>query len=248
MMARSPRSVLRQLRDRPQRSPSSLVSPDAGFTLVECIMAIVVVGLTGAVVAPFMVISVATRVQNQRAEQAIELAQGEIDRVRVEFEQNAGDNNFLVPARYQNAVIAEGDITCATGEYCPAQFRGPTSLDSDDTVLEQVDVNDDGTVDFFIQGFLVQRQDTASTNIDRTYELGVRVYDIRAAENFPVGGLPTDEALVGVTSSEGERTQKPLSTVYSSVSISEGSDSLCNWIEYTNDDATTAPSKPATCN
>jgi type II secretory pathway pseudopilin PulG len=216
-------------------------------------MAIVVVGLTGAIVAPFMVISVATRVQNQRAEQALELAQSEIDRVRVEFEQSGANENF-VPVRYQNAVIAEASITCVGDEYCPAQVAGPTSIDADNTVIDhdgdgekRVDINGDGTDDFFVQGFLVQRLDTDSDSIPNNYELGVRVYDIRAAGDFPVGGLATDEALVGVTSSEGERTAKPLSVVYTSVGISEDADSLCNWIDYTNA-SNTAPSKPATCN
>lgn len=262
MMTQLSISMMRKLGRRWSHKKELQPCSAAGFTLVECIMAIVVVGLTGAVVAPFMVISVATRVQNQRAEQAIELAQSEIDRVRIEFEQNGAEEDF-VPTRYQNAVIAEGDITCATDEYCPAKFRGPTDIDTDDTVIDpdgdgekEVDVNGDDTFDFFIQGFLVQRQDNAGNDIPNAYELGVRVYDIRASENFPAGGLATDEALVGVTSSEGERVAKPLSAVYASVGIAEGSGSLCNWIEYTNDvnwinltnDTAGAPSKPAACN
>ncbi|MEM9817765.1 MAG: prepilin-type N-terminal cleavage/methylation domain-containing protein, partial [Cyanobacteria bacterium P01_D01_bin.6] len=73
--------------------PTSL-SDESGLTLIECVMAIVVVGLMGAAIAPMMVASVATRVQSQKAEQALELAQGEIDRVRIQFEQNNLDSSL----------------------------------------------------------------------------------------------------------------------------------------------------------
>ena len=68
---------------------------EQGLTLVEALAAIVIFGLSiTAVTAPLM-LSMATRVRAHRAQQAMQLAQGEIDRVRLLLER--GDiNNDLV--------------------------------------------------------------------------------------------------------------------------------------------------------
>ncbi|NEQ42830.1 MAG: type II secretion system protein [Leptolyngbya sp. SIOISBB] len=201
-------------------------SHDAGLTLVECVMAIVVVGLMGTAIAPMMVASVATRVQSQKAEQALELAQGEIDRVRIQFEQNN---------------LVELPITLTvTGNRAP-NVSGPSSLADTSTTLREVDVNNDTEPDFVIQSYLVEK-----TGIDDTYEMGVRVYDYNAVANNAGGALAVDEARLGFTDSQGERSEKPISVLYTNLGLTEEAESLCNWIDYT-DSAGTA-TKPATCN
>ncbi|NET10377.1 MAG: type II secretion system protein, partial [Symploca sp. SIO2B6] len=57
-------------------------SSEEGLTLLECVVAIAVIALTGAMIGPPLVMAAATRVQNRRAEQAQQLAQGEVDRIR----------------------------------------------------------------------------------------------------------------------------------------------------------------------
>lgn len=201
-------------------------SQNAGLTLVECIMAIVVVGLVGAAIAPMMVASVATRVQSQKAEQALELAQGEIDRVRIQFEQNN-----LVDLPVINTI----------GSDRAPDVPGPLSLTDTSTTLREVDVNNDTEPDFVIQSYLVEK-----TGIDDTYEMGVRVYDYNAVANNAAGALAVDEARLGFTDNQGERSEKPISVLYTNLGLTEEAESLCNWIDYT-DSAGTAV-KPATCN
>lgn len=55
---------------------------DRGLTLIEVLLAIVMVGVILAAIAPVLALSVATRVQSRKVEQATALAQQEIDRVR----------------------------------------------------------------------------------------------------------------------------------------------------------------------
>ncbi len=58
-----------------------------GFTIIESLMAIIVVTILLVGITPPIFLVVGTRVQNQRAEQAMQLAQLEIDRVRVLMER-----------------------------------------------------------------------------------------------------------------------------------------------------------------
>jgi len=55
---------------------------ESGLTLMECVVAIAVVALAGALITPPLFLAAATRVQNRRSEQALQIAQGEIDRIR----------------------------------------------------------------------------------------------------------------------------------------------------------------------
>ncbi|MEM9504465.1 MAG: type II secretion system protein, partial [Cyanobacteria bacterium P01_E01_bin.43] len=98
------------------RNSGQTLSGEEGLTLIECIMAIVVIGLTGAAVAPMMLVSVATRVQSQKTEQALELAQSEIDSVRVLFEQGEVTPALLPPV-----------LTGVAGDRAP-NVAGPISL------------------------------------------------------------------------------------------------------------------------
>ena len=68
---------------------------NSGLTLIECLVAIAVIGLTAAVMAPVMVFSMATRVQSQRAEQALQIAQGEIDQIRLMAERGGDFSSAL---------------------------------------------------------------------------------------------------------------------------------------------------------
>ncbi|MGD1862431.1 MAG: hypothetical protein ACFB0E_20985 [Leptolyngbyaceae cyanobacterium] len=216
----------RQIYQLVRKVNPEFVSNNSGLTLVECVMAIVVVGLTGAAIAPMMVVSVATRVQSQRAEQALELAQSEIDRVRIQFEQNNLNN---LP---QTVTIASNRAP---------DVNGPSSTTDTASTLRLVDINNDGTNDFVVQSYLVEKTGAADT-----YEMGVRVYDFDAVANNTSGTMATDEARLGMTDNTGERAEKPISALYTNVALTDNTEPLCNWINYT-DASGTAP-KPATCN
>lgn len=68
-----------------------------GFTLVESLMGILVISVVAITITPPIVLSTATRVQNRRAEQAMQLAQAEVDRIRVFVEQGVADTAKLPP-------------------------------------------------------------------------------------------------------------------------------------------------------
>lgn len=234
---------------------------EAGLTLVECIMAIVVVGVVGAVIAPMMAISVATRVQSQRAEQSLALAQSEIDRVRIMFEQGDLPNDANTEVG-QITLEEQSDDDFST-DYWPvvgtvdgdraASVLGPTGLNDTATTLRAVVIINDPDVpddeeepDFIVQSYLVEKDD-----VEETYEMGVRVYDYDAVANAN-GALPTNEALLGITEggratdNQGDRSVRPKAVLYTNLGATEDIDALCNWIDYT-DDAGDAP-RPASCN
>lgn len=66
---------------RKQKLPSS-PSSQSGFTLIECLIAIIIVGVLLVAVAPAVILSVATRVQARRVEGATEAARAYVDGVR----------------------------------------------------------------------------------------------------------------------------------------------------------------------
>ena len=57
-------------------------SSNSGFTIIESLVAIIVVGILMTAIAPTIVLSVATRVQARRVEVATDAAQSYIDGVR----------------------------------------------------------------------------------------------------------------------------------------------------------------------
>ena len=57
------------------------------------------VALVASTIAPALVLSVATRVQSQKSEQALQLAQSEIDQVRLQVEPGRCQRRHTTPGR-----------------------------------------------------------------------------------------------------------------------------------------------------
>lgn len=84
-----------------QQQPSSQ-APQSGFTLIECLLAIIIVSVLMVAIAPAITLSVATRVQARRVELATQAARTYVDGLR------AG----TIPAPpQQNAVFLKQDKT-----------------------------------------------------------------------------------------------------------------------------------------
>ncbi len=199
---------------------------EAGLTLVECIVAIVVVGLVGAAIAPAMVVSVATRVQSQRAEQALQLAQAQVDRTRAFAERGA--------LAYLN------DIPTATAS-SPVAVAGPTSLVGlaanayyTDSPTKAFETTLNGTR-FGVQAFkaYVQTQSINGTNQLVGFKFGVRVYDARAFQGAS-GPLSKEKASLGLTAGEGDRLSQPLAVLYSDILLAEQGQTLCTYTSAAN--------------
>lgn len=221
--------LMRQLR----RQPS-----ERGLTLMEALVAILMVSAVMVAITPPIFLAVATRVQNRRAEQAVQLAHGEIDQVRVLVEGGINDEN-------------QDQLPADAGNTDPKKVSPPTSLyrdlqstnyeesdyDKDPKQLgvseaRQVDVNGDGTVDFLVQTFIANKQeiDRGGVKIPLVFNMGVRVYS--AAAESKLGNLQVDAdgsvkaASLQLTTGEGQQTEKPLAVLYTTLGQGDSSGAL----------------------
>jgi prepilin-type N-terminal cleavage/methylation domain-containing protein len=89
----------------------------SGFTLIESLVAIIVVSVTVVAISPPIFWATATRVQNRRAQQALLVAQGAIEEVRAKVERGSYELDEL-PS------IAPPKVATGIRPYPPA---GPTA-------------------------------------------------------------------------------------------------------------------------
>lgn len=234
-----------------RRSPLGTVraANDDGLTLLECLAAIVVVGMVGASIAPVLVLSVATRIQSQKAEQAIALAQGEVDRIRVLVEQGS-DDDFTAAVDSLPLDTTATSIQTVAAPTAPATPITQANIANFDQITETVavDIDDDGEFDFAVQRFRKMVADPADNTIpvEEGLIVGVRVYDYQAVTDG--SNLGIEEGSVGLTSGSGDRLNAPLATLYSTVFRSSQGTALCNYIDFTTSSGSTGIAKPQGCN
>lgn len=203
---------------------------NSGLTLIECLVAISVIGLTAAVMAPVMVFSVATRLQSQRAEQAIQLAQGEVDQIRLMAERGGNFSGAL--ASYPITTAAS---VAATG----APTSAPTSnLGSTTNVAKQVNLGNSNNK-FAVQVFRSAGSTPTGSPVPIAFDIGVRVYDFNAIQNHS-GSLRTDPAALSFTAGEGQRSTRPLAVIYTGIFQGDREGALCAYRQYLNSTASTA--------
>jgi type II secretory pathway pseudopilin PulG len=228
----------------PAKRSSEQRPSEQGLSILECLIAVAVLGLTAGLVLPPLVIASATRVQTRRAEQALQLAQGEVDRIRILVERNEH-----TPARLP--AIANG----GTLETVPApgtaftQLKSPSNCNTRTEIQVPanrallIDVDGDCQADFMMQTFRTQGSTTQSEQIGQNrpseFRLGVRVYSITAgrvdatrAYVQPGGnltGLQTQAANLSLTSSEGNQLRRPLAVLYTRVSWGDRDSTLCDY-------------------
>jgi prepilin-type N-terminal cleavage/methylation domain-containing protein len=184
-----------------QQPPNLSQSRDGGYTIIESLVAMVVVSVLMIAIAPVMAFSVATRVQARRTELATQAARAYIDALRtgtIRFDDTTSPKGF--PTRVKEANVADA----------PA----PT----DSSILYCVDMdggncNPSSPKDFYVQGaWRSQLEPPAPNTSDPTtigYELMVRVYraDSFASDAPPLKTNPkgqTKQSIVG--SGLGDRT------------------------------------------
>lgn len=235
---------------------------EQGITLLECLIAIAVMGLTFGLVLPPLLIASASRVQTRRAEQANQLSQRELDRIDalVRRSQHIPGNlpevvtvtdpagtppplleNVAAPTKtlnvlQTNAASCSG-ITLYSGQAVPA-----------DTAL-LVDINADCQADFMVQTFrnrgTIGLAEQVGQNRPSEFYVGVRVYSILAGRNAtqplvtPGGtltGLETKKANLSLTAGQGNQLKRPLAVVYNRFTWSERDGSACAYLEQTQRD------------
>ena len=194
---------------------------EEGLTLIECLLAILVVTVVLSFISPLMILSIATRLQNRRVEQAINIAQSEIDRIQVLMSQgvSVADEVNLPPASNNNVdQVAAPTTTINTIITRPNQ--SPYAINTNQ--VRRLDADGDGDVDFLIQTF----RDTGARYSQgiaggqlAVFRMGVRIYASVAEDNL--GSLETDLSGMTFTTDIGDQRTKPLALVYSEVSRSD---------------------------
>jgi prepilin-type N-terminal cleavage/methylation domain-containing protein len=237
--------------------PTTRADQQAGLTLIECLVAIVILAIVGAIIAPAMVISVATRVQSQKAAQALDIAQSEIDRVRLLVERGDDYVSQLPPQ------LPDSEIDALNNELELAQVDGPNQAGLFDFAAWQdgsvnwdtftqsfaVDIDDDGSPDFAVQSFRTPGQTVDGTDATDpvAFIVGVRVYEHRAVDNASGNLSANPQASLTMTSGEGNRLELPLATLYSSIALSEDAQAFCSYIDYLSTTSGNATDKPLGC-
>jgi prepilin-type N-terminal cleavage/methylation domain-containing protein len=199
----------------------SSTSGESGFTIIESLIAIVVVAILMVAIAPAIVFSTATRVQSKRIEIATQAAKTYIDGVKigtitapVQAGTGVSLNAFSAPT--------VGSLTCNANAYCTVPA---TPADN----LYCIDEDGGGCTLTSNQDFVVQafRYNANSTNVSTGYLLGVRVYRADGFRND--GSLQIAPAKQGtVTSGLGDR-KIPLLEMTTEISSQTGSfNDLCN--------------------
>lgn len=164
-------------------------SRQGGFTIIESLVAIVVVSVLLAAIAPVIILSVATRVQARRVEFATQAAKSYIDGVRTKQIEPPAPPATDTALKDSNVTTNPGSLNCAANSYC-TNTTGTTSTGTPPSPTNFYCVDFDGvgnpnipndppkchsssTTDMVVQVF---RNKTSATG----YALGVRVYRANA--------------------------------------------------------------------
>lgn len=222
---------------------------ESGLTLIECLVAIVVLAITASAITPPLVIAVASRIQSQRIEQAIEVAQQEIDRVRATVER--GD--YTTASLPQSTpTVTDSTVSTFNGPvYGAAKAANTPYTELAPTETRQVDVDADGVADYAVQ--IYRSPGRVITTLEGeeqplSFSVAVRVYDIDAVTAAASGNLATQPARAGLTGGRGEREEKPLATLYTNVVRGESNDAYCEYFDYSSTQlGATSRSTPVGC-
>ncbi|MGD1911536.1 MAG: hormogonium polysaccharide secretion pseudopilin HpsB [Rivularia sp. (in: cyanobacteria)] len=219
------------------RPPSSNQS---GFTIIESLVAIIVVGILMTAIAPTIVLSVATRVQARRVEFATDAAQSYIDGVRsgtIEPPElpNKSDEQLKSYDFSKYDAPKQGTLVCKANDYCSKP----------DTNLYCVDGDADGSCkittskDMIVQAF---RYNPSSKEPEDGYSLGVRVYRADAFDKKKVKelkALKDDDAKKQSTFTGGtglRSVQTPLMEITTDISNGTNFSSFCDRLKVDKND------------
>ncbi|MGB7440598.1 MAG: hormogonium polysaccharide secretion pseudopilin HpsB [Coleofasciculaceae cyanobacterium] len=192
-----------------KQKPSFSQTSQSGFTIIESLVAIMVVSILLISIAPVIVLSAATRLQAKRIERASEAARGYINSVQADalLDPPISDATQInaVPAPTVGALSCPGDDYC-TAPAAPAANYNLYCFDNDGGGCNSM-------MDMVVQAFGYNPTATdPDNNINalKGYELGIRVY---RADGFSETALVTQaqrgSRQVAATGGLGDR-QSPL--------------------------------------
>jgi type II secretory pathway pseudopilin PulG len=218
---------------------------DEGLTLVEALVAIVVLTIVLGFIAVPIAITTGSRVQNRQVEQAQQIAQSFTENARIQMSllqtwTYSGTTPSISSAQPTFSYSPVGTIpNLPTVSYSsvssvPAPTTncnvvGPSySVSCPVSSLFGYNLDRDpiGTPEFYVQVFRVSDTRSASTNEVIGFDMGVRVYSAEAISRL--GSLTTTRRSVSLTSGTGDPRQ-PLAVVYTSIYRSEEGNALVSF-------------------
>jgi prepilin-type N-terminal cleavage/methylation domain-containing protein len=228
------------LRSFVQRFARFKPAPDQGLTLIECLVAIVVISITIVAITPPIFLATATRVQSRKAERAMQVAQAEIDRVRVLVERGNYTLNSLPADAGTNELE---DVAVATPPAADAPRFSPASCNTYPpatpvlaTSMIQVDVDGDCTPEYAMQVFRTTGTlpigGVAGTTPPINFEVGVRVYSFSGDTFTPAPlGRGQSQQVTSLVTGTGQRENTsqgryPMAIAYSTMARNDDSRSL----------------------
>jgi prepilin-type N-terminal cleavage/methylation domain-containing protein len=210
----------------------------SGFTLIESLVAVIIVSITVVSVLPPIFWATATRVQNRRAEQAIQLAQSEIERVRTTVERGGQYDINLLPPVDPNATAGLRSASTAAPSISSGIRRSPTAAcktandaKQPGAVTQYIEIDSDPnngcTPEFLVQVFRSVGTTPTGVTLPSAFSMGVRVYAAPAFGTLKRGGtLEKDAARLRGSSGTGQQSTRPIAVLYGTVVQSRAGNSL----------------------
>ncbi len=167
------------------RSPQS----DPGLTLIECLVAIVIISITVVAITPPIFVATASRIQSRRAEQANQIAQAEVDRVRVVMERVPATKEQLPAVGTDVASGVNTSALASPGDKCANKYpSSDLKKQQPATSVIPVDVDGDCTPEFAMQ--VVRANDCfppvpsggTPVTVPYSFDLIVRVYGYKPGD------------------------------------------------------------------
>ena len=232
MLRHSSSPFLLRLLSAISRSRSAKSASEKGLTLIECLVAIVIISITVVAITPPIFVATASRIQSRRAEQANAIAQAEIDRIRTIVERSSSYTTAELPpsggAGAATAIVAAAgvdDKLLASPSACPGKTKYPSTAIA--TKVIPVDVDGDCKPEFAMQVF--RSNDCIPTPLvgvtpavpPYAFTAGVRVYGYEVGN--PMSKLSPVRARLGITTGRGGDNsaagadRQPLQVLYTKV-------------------------------
>ncbi|MEG4024153.1 hormogonium polysaccharide secretion pseudopilin HpsB [Microcoleus sp. S13C4] len=210
---------------RQQPQSSSDKSQEAGYTIIESLVAMIVVSVLMIAIAPVMAFSVATRVQAKRIEMATQAAKTYIEALRSEALKK-GSKGFPDPSTTGNKLEDTAAPTDISALYC---------IDIDKKEVTEK-CESDSNQDLVVQGYYYNNLPAATNPAKTGYSLIVRVY---RANSFAsgVGTLTTQKNLKaqqGITTAGLGNLRAPLVEMRTEIGASDRQGAYNNFCTRTN--------------
>ncbi|XGV94975.1 MAG: hypothetical protein ACAF41_19800 [Leptolyngbya sp. BL-A-14] len=215
---------------------------EQGLTIIECLVAIVIISLTIVAITPPIMLATASRIQSRKVEKANQVAQGEIDRVRLLVERGSYVLNDLPGTTGAiNSTSSISSFGAATGNpaggllYSSGSVGGtpcgtyPGTTPVAVTDLIQVDVDGDCVPEYVMQVFRTPgyAPNPPTPTVPYSFEMGVRVYAFYPNQT----ALPLDTTKASYRMGTGPLDiaggkRRPMAVIYSKMARNDSSRSL----------------------